>query len=253
MERVRNQLIRTALADHRNISSIFDVIRAAPERFAPTPNMRIEMWAIQRNGLADTVCIMPLQDRLHTWFTHVERLNPLRYQIGFGRGKTGASPWNKDAWMQRKWSKFNWRWLWKRRYVAFGNAHDPASNISHPELRKSAFPPAAFAASTASLSRNVMLAASHAENAISRSGETYDICGAKASQPMTQITDSRDREAAADIWRDYVARVGEIIVEKQQPRRSDYGLPTRLAEHRTQSTTAMSAEERLKSTANDLR
>ena len=31
---------------------------------------------------------------------------------------------------------------------------------------------------------------------------------------MTQITDS-DREAAADIWRDYVARVGEIIVEKQ--------------------------------------
>ena len=59
---------------------------------------------------------------------------------------------------------------------------------------------------------------------------------------MTQITDS-DREAAADIWRDYVARVGEIIVEKQMRQGGlDYGLPTRLAEHRTQSTTAMSAE-----------
>lgn len=59
---------------------------------------------------------------------------------------------------------------------------------------------------------------------------------------MTQITDS-DREAAADIWRDYVARVGEIIVEKQMRQGGlDDGLPTRLAEHRTQSTTAMSAE-----------
>lgn len=59
---------------------------------------------------------------------------------------------------------------------------------------------------------------------------------------MTQITDS-DREAAADIWRDYVARVGEIIVEKQMRQGGlDYGLPTRLAEHRIQSTTAMSAE-----------
>lgn len=59
---------------------------------------------------------------------------------------------------------------------------------------------------------------------------------------MTQITDS-DREAAADIWRDYVARVGEIIVEKQMRQGGlDYGLPTRLAEHRVQSTTAMAAE-----------
>lgn len=64
---------------------------------------------------------------------------------------------------------------------------------------------------------------------------------------MTQITDS-DREAAADIWRDYVARVGEIIVEKQMRQGGlDYGLPTRLAEHRIQSTAAMSTEiERLK-------
>lgn len=64
---------------------------------------------------------------------------------------------------------------------------------------------------------------------------------------MTQITDS-DREAAADIWRDYVARVGEIIVEKQMRQGGlDYGLPTRLAEHRIQSTAAMAAEiERLK-------
>jgi len=67
---------------------------------------------------------------------------------------------------------------------------------------------------------------------------------------MTQITDS-DREAAADIWRDYVARVGEIIVEKQMRQGGlDYGLPTRLAEHRIQSTAAMSAEiERLKGMA----
>lgn len=70
---------------------------------------------------------------------------------------------------------------------------------------------------------------------------------------MTQITDS-DREAAADIWRDYVARVGEIIVEKQMRQGGlDYGLPTRLAEHRTQSTTAMSAEiERSEKHRNDL-
>ena len=45
-----------------------------------------------------------------------ERLNPLRYQIGFGRKRPARFIWNKDAWMQRKWSKFNW-WLWKRRYV----------------------------------------------------------------------------------------------------------------------------------------
>lgn len=70
---------------------------------------------------------------------------------------------------------------------------------------------------------------------------------------MTQITDS-DREAAADIWRDYVARVGEIIVEKQMRQGGlDDGLPTRLAEHRTQSTTAMSAEiERSEKHRNDL-
>lgn len=34
-----------------------------------------------------------------------ERLNPLRYQIGFGRKRPARFIWNKDAWMQRKISK----------------------------------------------------------------------------------------------------------------------------------------------------
>ena len=101
------------------------------------------------------------------------------------------------------------------------------------------------------LKRNAMLAASHAENAIYAAGDMRHLwCQGANLRP--RITDSNDREAAADIWRDYVARVGEIIVKEKQmrARRSDYGLPTRLAEHRTQSTT-LSAESGRKSTPNE--
>lgn len=45
----------------------------------------------------------------------IERLNPFRYEIGIGRGRPCRFIWNRKAWMQRRWSNFNW-WLWKRRW-----------------------------------------------------------------------------------------------------------------------------------------
>lgn len=47
----------------------------------------------------------------------IERLNPLRYEIGFGEKRPCRFAWNRKAWMLMKWSNFNW-WLWKRRYRA---------------------------------------------------------------------------------------------------------------------------------------
>ena len=42
-----------------------------------------------------------------------------------------------------------------------------------------------------------------------------------------------DREAAANIWRDYIARTGEVIVERgMRSGGLDDGLPTLLAAHR---------------------
>lgn len=46
----------------------------------------------------------------------IERLNPLRYEIGFGRKRPARFVWNRKAWMQRVWSNFHWR-LWKRRWI----------------------------------------------------------------------------------------------------------------------------------------
>lgn len=49
---------------------------------------------------------------------------------------------------------------------------------------------------------------------------------------MVEVTQG-DREAAADIWRDYVARVGEVMVEKgMRAGTLDEGLPNVLARHR---------------------
>lgn len=48
----------------------------------------------------------------------IERLNPLRYEIGFGRTRPCRFVWNRKAWMQRVWSDMNWK-LWKRQYYAF--------------------------------------------------------------------------------------------------------------------------------------
>lgn len=45
----------------------------------------------------------------------IERLNPLRYEIGVGASRPCRFKWNRDAWMLRAWANFNW-WLWKRRY-----------------------------------------------------------------------------------------------------------------------------------------
>jgi hypothetical protein len=47
----------------------------------------------------------------------IEKLNPLRYAIGFGSKRPCRLVWNRNAWMQRKWSNFHW-WLWKRHYRA---------------------------------------------------------------------------------------------------------------------------------------
>ena len=45
-----------------------------------------------------------------------------------------------------------------------------------------------------------------------------------------------DREAAADVWRDYVARTGEIIVERNMRAGGlDEGLPCAFARHRLAS------------------
>lgn len=53
------------------------------------------------------------------------------------------------------------------------------------------------------------------------------------SAPVEQ----RDRDAAADIWRDYIARTGEIIVERNMRAGGlDDGLPALLAKHRTACT-----------------
>jgi hypothetical protein len=42
-----------------------------------------------------------------------------------------------------------------------------------------------------------------------------------------------DRDAAADIWRDYVAKVGEVIAERSiREGKMDFGLPSILAKHR---------------------
>lgn len=50
----------------------------------------------------------------------IERLNPLRYEIGFGRSRPCRVVWNRKGWLHLRWSNFNW-WLWKRRYrEAFG-------------------------------------------------------------------------------------------------------------------------------------
>jgi hypothetical protein len=38
-----------------------------------------------------------------------KRLNPLRLEIGIGRGRPCAIVLNKGAWMQRKFSDFIWR------------------------------------------------------------------------------------------------------------------------------------------------
>jgi hypothetical protein len=50
----------------------------------------------------------------------IERMNPLRYQIGIGRKRPCRFIWNKGGWMVRAWSDLNWR-LWKRRYRAWRN------------------------------------------------------------------------------------------------------------------------------------
>lgn len=43
----------------------------------------------------------------------IERLNPLRYEIGFGPHRPARFVWNRKAWMNTRWANFNW-WLWKR-------------------------------------------------------------------------------------------------------------------------------------------
>lgn len=62
--------------------------------------------------------------------------------------------------------------------------------------------------------------------------------------PQQVTVTQADRDAAADIWRDYVARVGECIAERgMRSGGLDDGLPTLLARHRTQVSTT---EERLR-------
>lgn len=49
-------------------------------------------------------------------------------------------------------------------------------------------------------------------------------------QPTAAIVSQRDREIAADIWRDYVAKVGEVIAERcMREGGLDDGLPSILA------------------------
>lgn len=48
----------------------------------------------------------------------IERLNPLRYEIGLGRKRPCRIVINRKGRWARKWSDFNW-WLWKRRYRRF--------------------------------------------------------------------------------------------------------------------------------------
>ena len=44
----------------------------------------------------------------------IERLNPLRYEIGIGK-RPSRFVWNRQGKLAIKWTNFNW-WLWKRRY-----------------------------------------------------------------------------------------------------------------------------------------
>ena len=61
------------------------------------------------------------------------------------------------------------------------------------------------------------------------------------STPEPIVTQA-DREMAADIWRDYIARIGECITEKGMREGGlDEGLPSVLARHREQSTRAADA------------
>lgn len=49
------------------------------------------------------------------------------------------------------------------------------------------------------------------------------------------IVSQRDREVAADIWRDYVAKVGEVIVERcMREGGLDDGLPRTVATYRAE-------------------
>lgn len=60
---------------------------------------------------------------------------------------------------------------------------------------------------------------------------------------VVQVTQA-DREAAADIWRDYVARIGEVIAENvMRSGGMDDGLPTTLARHRLSSGDAAAVRE----------
>lgn len=38
-----------------------------------------------------------------------ERLNPLRYEIGFGTKRPCRFVWNRKAWLNSAWSNFTWR------------------------------------------------------------------------------------------------------------------------------------------------
>lgn len=58
----------------------------------------LTIWHIQRADIR----------REHVTWREV--LNPLRYELIIGRWR-----WNNEAWLNRKWSNFNW-WLWKRKY-----------------------------------------------------------------------------------------------------------------------------------------
>jgi hypothetical protein len=52
------------------------------------------------------------------------------------------------------------------------------------------------------------------------------------TEATSEVTQT-DRDVAADIWRDYVARIGEVIVERNMRAGGlDDGLPAILARHR---------------------
>jgi len=65
---------------------------------------------------------------------------------------------------------------------------------------------------------------------------------------MVELTQA-DRDRAADTWRDYVAKLGECIVERamRSGNMDDSSFAQAFASHRTQSTAALAAEnERLR-------
>jgi len=55
------------------------------------------------------------------------------------------------------------------------------------------------------------------------------------TEPTVEVSQS-DRDAAADVWRDYIARTGEIIVERNMRKGGlDDGIPTIFARHRIEA------------------